>query len=117
MKTVGAFLLFVSAACGQVIAQSQKPAITFSEPDRAIIQAWSEQPNLASEARIEGDRLLLPSDDRDNTCAFMRVYRMKRDVPGSDVTRPAGYTTCVNAARFTMKTSAKPQLLREPTDK
>jgi hypothetical protein len=117
MKTVGAFLLFISAVCCQLSAQSQKPSITFNQPDHAIIQAWSEQPNLGGEARIEGDRLILPSDDRDNTCAFMRVYRMKRDVPGSDVTRPAGYTTCVNAARFTMKTSAKPQLLREPTER
>ncbi|HWZ83240.1 MAG TPA: hypothetical protein VNW47_11470 [Terriglobales bacterium] len=114
MKTLGTFHFITLAMPSSVIAQSQTTPL--SDSNRAIIQSWSAA-NHSGEARIEGDRLILPSDDRDSTCAFMRVYRMKRDVPGSDVTRPAGYTTCVNAARFTMRSSAKPQVLREPTDK
>ena len=92
-----------------VIAQSQSDKAPLSDGDRAIVQAWS-QTNQPSEARIEGDRLILPSDGRDNSCAFLRVYRMRRDVPGSDETRPAGYTTCVNTTRFSMKSSVVPRV-------
>lgn len=116
MKNLNAALLFLMlAGSSAVFAQSQSEKAPPSAADRAIVQAWSKS-SRPSEARIEGDRLILPSDDRDNTCAFLRVYRLRRDVPGSDVTRPAGYTTCVNTARFAMKSSGKPQLLREPAD-
>ena len=33
------------------------------------------------------------------------IFRVKREFVGSDVTRPSGYTTCVGATRFTMKSS------------
>jgi hypothetical protein len=95
-------LLLMLAGSRNLNAQSQNAPL--SDADRAIVQAWS-QANQSSEARIEGDRLILPSDDRNNNCALLRVYRMKRDVPGSDVTRPAGYTTCVSFSRFTVKSS------------
>ena len=104
MKTLSASLLvlMVAGLFSNIDAQSQKSSL--SDSDRAIVQSWSQaaQPR---DSRIEGDRLILPSDDRDNTCAFLRVYRMKRDASGSDFTRPAGYTTCVSAARFSMKSS------------
>lgn len=103
MKSLTAATLFLTlAGSSAAIAQSEKAPL--NDADRAIVQAWS-QSSQPSDARIEGDRLVLPSDGRDNTCAFLRVYRLKRDVPGSDVTRPAGYTTCVSAARFSMKSS------------
>jgi len=105
MKAMGTSLLVLTLASPySLIAQSQPEAAPLSDSNRAIIQAWSKA-NHPSEARIEGDRLILPSDERDNTCAFLRVYRMKRQFPGSDLTRPAGYTTCVSASRFTMKSS------------
>jgi len=98
-------LLVISGFCTNLNAQSNdRSSASLSPSDRAILQSWAEasQPN---EARIENDRLVLPGDDRDAVCAYMRVYRMKRDVPGSDLTRPAGYTTCVGATRFSMKSS------------
>jgi hypothetical protein len=106
MKTLSASLLFLMLASpsSNLIAQSQPEKAPLSDADRAIVQDWMER-NHPSDTRIEGDRLILPSDDRDNTCAFLRVYRMKRQTPGSDLTRPAGYTTCVSASRFTMKSS------------
>jgi hypothetical protein len=105
MKTLSASLLvLLLAGPGSLMAQAQTEKAPLSDSSREIIQAWSGV-NRPSEARIEGDRLILPSGDRDNTCAFLRVYRMKRDVPCSDQTRPAGYTTCVRASRFTMKSS------------
>lgn len=111
MKILGASLLFlfVSGLFSSVAAQSEKKSPPpLSDADRAIVQSWAEtyQPQ---EARIEGDRLILPVDERNAVCAFLRVYRVKRYIPGSDATRPAGYTTCVGASRFTMKSSSKPQ--------
>lgn len=103
MKTLSTALIFLMlSGSTSLIAQSQKSSL--SAADRSIIQAWAEA-NPSADARIEGDRLILPADDRDNTCAFLRVYRMKRPTAGSDLTRPAGYTTCVSASRFTMKSS------------
>ena len=110
MKTLGLSLIFVllSGAFSALDAQSQEQAATrLSNPDRKIFQAWLEKARQADEARIDNDVLILPSDSRDAVCAFMRTYRVKREFRGSDVTRPAGYTTCVPAARFTMKTTVE----------
>jgi hypothetical protein len=114
MKTLVASLLFLmlTGPSASLIAQSQPEKASLGDADRAIVKAWSEaSPSL--EARIEGDRLILPPDDRDNTCVFMRVYRVKRQT-GSDLTRPAGYTTCVRASRFTMKSSVIRSVDPEP---
>ena len=111
MKTLGLSVLLVSGFFSTLGAQSQeKSAAPLSDADRAIVQSWLEQAKQSDEVRIEGDRLIFPSDDRNAMCAFLRVYRVKRESPGSDVTRPAGYTTCVGGARFTMKSSANPEV-------
>ncbi|HZS98837.1 MAG TPA: hypothetical protein VFA40_18780 [Terriglobales bacterium] len=117
MKSLSASLLMVSAFLSNLSAQSQPTSsTTLSDADRAIIQSWSEQASQTQEARIEGDRLILPIDERNAMCAFLRVYRVKRERPGSDLTRPAGYTTCVGASRFTMKSSAKPKVQQTPME-
>ena len=107
MKTLGAplLLLVISGFCFNLNAQSKQPSVLPGADDRAIVAAWSEADKRSNEARIENDRLILPTDDRTAMCAYLRVYRMKRDVPGSDITRPAGYTTCVRSSQFTMKSS------------
>jgi hypothetical protein len=99
-------LLFVSGYFSILRAQSQTQ-LQLSDADRVIVQSWSEADQV-SEVRIDRDGVLLPGDDRDATCAFLRVYRMKRESPGSDVTRPNGYTACVMSTRFQMKSSKKP---------
>lgn len=112
--SVLAFTVLVSLS--KLSAQSQPASSSpLSDSDRAIVQSWSEEASQIREARIEGDRLILPTDDRNAICAFLRVYRVKRITPGSDSTRPAGYTTCVGASRFSMKSSAKPQEEGAPT--
>jgi hypothetical protein len=119
MKTLGVALgfLLVSGFFSILNAQSQeKSTASLSDADRAIVQSWLEQEIQPYEARIEHDRLILPSDDRYVTCAFLRVYRVKREFPSSDVTRPDGYTTCVGSSRFTMKSSANPKVERMPTE-
>ena len=119
MKSLGATLLvlMVSGFFSNLSAQSQPtPSTPPSDADRAIIQSWSEQADQPQEARIEGGRLILPVDHHNAMCAFLRVYRVKRETPGSDATRPDGYTTCVSVSRFTTKSSAKPQSERGPTE-
>jgi hypothetical protein len=49
----------------------------------------------------------------DHSCAYMRTYRVKRDRPASDMTRPAGYTTCVPFKRFEVRSAV--QVQDEPT--
>jgi hypothetical protein len=39
----------------------------------------------------------------DTTCYVMRTYRVIRDDPDSDTTRPAGYSTCQLASRYQTK--------------
>jgi hypothetical protein len=116
MKTLGVAILslMVASLSQNLTAQSQQTSSTpLSKADQAILRAWAEQDRVP-EARIEGDRLILPTDDRNAMCAFLRVYRVERETPGSDTTRPAGYTTCVPASRFTIKRSVKPQSEQTP---
>jgi hypothetical protein len=118
MKSLGASLvLVVSASFSNLTAQSLP---TSSPPpsnaDRAIIQSWSEQANQPQEARIEDGRLILPVDHHNAVCAFLRVYRVKRETPDSDATRPSGYTTCVSTSRFTTKSSTMRQSERGLTE-
>jgi hypothetical protein len=42
-------------------------------------------------------------EQNDETCLYIRSYRVTRDHPESDATRPAGYSTCQPAARFQTK--------------
>jgi hypothetical protein len=109
MKTLGApfLLLAISGFCSNLNAQLKQTPVLPDSDDQAIVAAWSEADNQSNEARIENDRLILPTNDRSAMCAYLRVYRMKREVPGSDITRPAGYTTCVRTSQFNMKSSGE----------
>ncbi len=46
---------------------------------------------------------VLPLEQREAACYSIRTYRVTRDDPESDSTRPAGYSTCQPAARFRVK--------------
>jgi hypothetical protein len=108
MKTLGApfLLLLISGLCSNLNAQPKQPSVQSGAADPAIVAAWAEADNHPNEARIENDRLILPTDDRSAMCAYLRVYRMKRETPGSDITRPAGYTTCVPTSQFNIMKSS-----------
>jgi hypothetical protein len=45
--------------------------------------------------------LTLQQDEK--TCYTLRAYRVARESPDSDSTRPAGYSTCQRATRFQLK--------------
>jgi hypothetical protein len=46
---------------------------------------------------------LEPTLGQGDVCYSIRGYRVTRDDPQSDLTRPAGYSTCQPAARFHVK--------------
>ena len=50
-------------------------------------------------------QILRRSEDDEDTCYYIRSYRVMRDDPGSDETRRAGYTTCQPGSRFQTKTA------------
>ena len=108
--TASLLALMISVSFSNLLAQSQFiSSAPLSDDDRAIVQSWQDEANQNRDVRIEDDRLIFPIDDRNAMCAFLRVYRVKRVMPGSDLTRPAGYTTCVGGSRFTMKSSKRPK--------
>jgi hypothetical protein len=68
--------------------------------DRA--DAQNSQANAGTyHFRIEPERTF--SETPGVYCAYLRTYRVKREYPGSDVVRPAGYSECVPTQRFEVK--------------
>jgi len=96
-----------------ISAQSQKTNETPNiKADKAAVQDWLVKAQRSQDSGIVLNALTSESDGRDQDCAFLRTYRMKREHRGSDTTRPAGYTTCVPLARFTTKSAV--QIVAEP---
>ncbi len=115
MKTLALSLLLLLPAL-VVSAAAQGPAKDSTAADNVIIQEWQAHANQPDSTTIQGDRFILSFDDRDSFCAFMRTYRVKREYRDSDVTRPAGYSTCVPVSRFAVKRSANPRLELTPSE-
>jgi hypothetical protein len=49
--------------------------------------------------------LTLEEDGNEPICYTLRTYRVARESPNSDSTKPAGYSTCQRASRFQLKTA------------
>jgi len=52
---------------------------------------------------LESRTVVLPPFGESGVCYCIRGYRVARDDPESDSTRPVGYSTCQPAARFQVK--------------
>jgi hypothetical protein len=120
MKTLGLCFLFLSfVLVVNAPAQEQANAPQLNT-DKAAIQKWLARQGQTTWPRIEDDRtflspednngFLLPLGDQEPSCVYMRTYRVKREARDTDVTRPAGYTTCVPVGRFAVKRAAQPAL-------
>jgi len=118
MKTLVRCFLFLSLVLvANAPAQEQSNAPQ-SDTDKAAIQKWLAHQGQPKWRGIGGDRIFLPPDDSDGflqplgdqepSCVYMRTYRVKRETRNSDVTSPAGYTTCVPVARFAVKRAVAP---------
>jgi hypothetical protein len=107
MKTLGLcfpFLLSVLVVNASAQQQSNSPALN---TDKEAIQKWLARGGQTKWQGIDSDRIMLSLDDNNASCVYMRTYRVKREARDSDVTRPAGYTTCVPVARFVVKSAAE----------
>lgn len=71
--------------------------LPYARPEAA--QAGSHDWNIEVPSRLH-KRALAQSD---TTCLSIRAYRVTRDDPTSDSTRPAGYSTCQPTTRFQVK--------------
>src|ERR1700704_548180 len=120
MKTLGLYFLFLSSVLvANAPAQEQANAPQLNT-DKAAIQKWLARQGQTTWPRIEEDRtflspddnngFFLPLGDREPSCVYMRTYRVKREARDTDVTRPAGYTTCVPVGQFAVKRAAQPAL-------
>ena len=86
----------------QVPAQASPftaPSPLFGEP-QAVPPLFSRY--------LEPDRIFVGTFS-EPYCAYMRTYRVQRERRGSDLVRPAGYTTCVPTKRFEMKSAVEVQ--------
>ena len=120
MKTLVRCFLFLSLVLvANAPAQEQSNAPQ-SDTDKAAIQKGLARQGQTRLRGIEGDRIFLSPDESDGFleplgdqepgCVYMRTYRVRREARDSDVTRPAGYTTCVPVTRFSMKRATEPNI-------
>ena len=109
-------LLLLISICGAPVAAQ-------SSPENNPVPQFLPRRPLGEQAGIRVDRFQLsphreginpwriipPPEFRasiptsDAACYSIRTYRVTRDDPGSDLTRPAGYSICQPAARFDLK--------------
>lgn len=111
MKTLGlcSVLLFAlaSTAAAQVLVSapaqdaSRAPILN---PDKDALQKWLAHAGTQW-WRTNDVPPVTWSAAGESFCAFMRTYRVERERRGSDVVRPAGYTTCVPSKRFELKSA------------
>jgi hypothetical protein len=52
-------------------------------------------------------RRIMTREEDQLVCYALRTYRVVREAPDSDSTRPAGYSTCQRAGRFQLKTAVE----------
>ena len=115
MKILGLslVLLCMVLSCLVEAVQAQTP----SEPSK------SRQPILEGPPPTPGFSILNYRADRriwgatsDFYCAYMRTYRMQKKYRDSDVVSPAGYTTCVPANRFELRTTIQTETEPAPRE-
>lgn len=110
MKTLGLCILLVSCMLGASVSAQDQFQTSQNAADDAIVQLWQAHAGQTDGAKIEGDKLIMSSDEDSKTCLYLRVYRVRRRATNSDVTVPSGYTTCVSVNRFEKKSAEMPKL-------
>lgn len=67
-------------------------------------------PPLDAQAPDSLQNNLTPQQD-EKSCFTIRAYRVVRESPDSDTTRPAGYSTCQPTTRFQLKQAVETQVV------
>jgi hypothetical protein len=84
------------------------PAATASEPWRIIPKSDKDKGFVLNTPEMDRKGIAVSPDGplaSDFTCLSIRSYVVKRDTKNSDSVHPAGYSTCVPAKRFSLKTA------------
>lgn len=84
------------------------PASTPDEPWRIMPKSDKDHGFVMTTPEMGSKGIVVLPDGplaADMTCLAIRSYVVKRDSKDSDSVHPAGYTTCVPAARFRLKTA------------
>ena len=110
MKILGLCILLIPFILAVSLSAQDQPQNSQKAADDAIVQLWNAHAGLTDSARLQGDKLIISSDEDSKTCLYLRVYRLKREGKRSDVTIPSGYTTCVSVDRFEKKSAESPTL-------
>lgn len=111
------FGLLVFLLCGLVsVCAASDPLRQSSSPPAAATAFNSDLFNsssgivrpdfsgLAASDRADRDhRRFAPARDGDLTCYMIDSYLVKRQSPNSDVTEPAGHSTCQRASKYSVK--------------
>ena len=71
---------------------------------RPTVPAADSKDNSQVSQNLARQRILTLEENQP-VCYTLRTYRVARESPDSDSTRPAGYSTCPRASRFQFKTA------------
>ena len=94
--------LMISLSCAAAAAQSTpNRALDSSQPRITLIP----NPEIVASPLDSPTPHILTLEQDDATCYTLRTYRVARENPHSDSTRPAGYSTCRRATRFQLRTA------------
>jgi len=99
-----------SADSSQLAPTSLRTPLDSSTSDRDLTPfpfTLSPSTKFGGEHTLTLHILTLEQDEK--TCYTLRTYRVARETPDSDTTRPAGYSTCQRSTRFQLKTAVDSQ--------
>jgi len=92
--------------------QGAQPGLRIGPLQDFHLHGTSPAPEIYQDAPAPGTyRKILPRDQSEVTCYSIRGYRVTRDDPKSDSTRPSGYSTCQRSDRFEVKDAGEQQIL------
>jgi hypothetical protein len=88
-----------------LIAAAAAQSTSDKNPDSSQRSAARENEPLVPSPLDSHSPHIIPLEQNQATCYTLRTYRVARENPDSDSTRPAGYSTCQRAARFQLRTA------------
>jgi len=87
-----------------LIAAAAAQSASDKSPDPSRHPVARESDSLVSQLDSRSPHII-PLEQNQATCYTLRTYRVARENPDSDSTRPAGYSTCQRATRFQLWTA------------
>jgi hypothetical protein len=90
------------ALCVATVAAQTPSDKTSDSSQAASSQGEHNSSNITPQVHTQH---ILTLEQNETTCYTLRTYRVARENPESDSTRPAGYSTCQPATRFQLRTA------------